>query len=157
LYQLALELKLNELLGEHHKPIIALLIAHLLGKVSVIKINKWIQRSTLKETLQVELTTEKLYHALDYLDELDFNLIEQRLLDYWLKLAPLDNESFVLDVTDTYYNGKHDKSVARKGKDGKVSKLIQIGLGVSFEHGFPIFHKCYISPDSEKCLKRMPR
>jgi transposase len=31
----------------------------------------------------------------------------------------------------------------RKEKDGKVSKLIQIGLGVSFENGFPIFHKCY--------------
>src|SRR5690606_41665689 len=30
-----------------------------------------------------------------------------------------------------------------KGKDGKVSKLIQIGLGVSFENGFPIFHKSY--------------
>ncbi|OFY98972.1 MAG: hypothetical protein A3K10_02545 [Bacteroidetes bacterium RIFCSPLOWO2_12_FULL_31_6] len=49
----------------------------------------------------------------------------------------------MLDVTDTYYNGKHDQSSTRKGKDGKVSKLIQIGLGVSFENGFPIFHKAY--------------
>jgi transposase len=49
----------------------------------------------------------------------------------------------VLDVTDTYYNGKHDDTSLRKGKDGKISKLIQIGLGVSFENGFPIFHKSY--------------
>lgn len=48
-----------------------------------------------------------------------------------------------MDVTDTYYNGRRDKSTVRKGKDGKVSKLVQIGLGVSFENGFPIFHKSY--------------
>jgi transposase len=84
-----------------------------------------------------------LYTALDYLDDVDFNKVEQSIFDYWLKIAPDDNDSFVLDVTDTYYNGKHDGSVLRKGKDGKVSKLIQIGLGVSFQNGFPIFHKSY--------------
>ncbi len=31
----------------------------------------------------------------------------------------------------------------RKGKDGQISKLIQIGLAVSFKNGFPIFHKQY--------------
>lgn len=31
----------------------------------------------------------------------------------------------------------------QKGKDGKVSKLVQIGLGISFKNGFPIFHKPY--------------
>jgi len=84
-----------------------------------------------------------LYNALDHLEECSFNLIEQSIFEYWLKIAPNDNKSFVLDVTDTYYNGRHDKSSVRKGKDGKVSKLIQIGLGVSFENGFPIFHKSY--------------
>ena len=144
IYQLSLELKLNYLLGKHHKAIIALIIAHLVCKGSVLKISKWIDYSTIKETLGIaELTTEMLYNAFDYLDELDFNRIEQSIFDYWLKIAPNDNDSFVLDVTDTYYNGKHDDSMLRKGKDGKVSKLIQIGLGVSFENGFPIFHKSY--------------
>ncbi len=49
----------------------------------------------------------------------------------------------MLDVTDTYYNGKNDNTSLRKGKDGKVSKLIQIGLAVSFENGFPILHKTF--------------
>jgi len=84
-----------------------------------------------------------LYNALDYLEECNFNKIEQSIFEYWKKLYPSDNKSYVLDVTDTYYNGRHDDSSVRKGKDGKVSKLIQIGLGVSFEHGFPIFHKSY--------------
>lgn len=144
LYQLATELKLNYLLGKHHKPIIALLIAHLICKGSVLKISKWIAHSTIKEVLGLEeLSTEMLYNALDYLDECDFDNIEQSIFEYWLKLDVADNKSFVLDVTDTYYNGKLDGSAVRKGKDGKVSKLIQIGLGVSFENGFPIFHKSY--------------
>lgn len=144
LHQLALELNLNYLLGKHHKPIIALLIAHLICKGSILKVSKWIENSTIKEVLGLnELTTDMLYNALDHLEECKFDLVEQSIFDYWLKLDPDDNKSFVLDVTDTYYNGGHDESVIRKGKDGKVSKLIQIGLGVSFGNGFPIFHKSY--------------
>ena len=69
-------------------------------------------------------------------------LLSKVFFEYWLQLDPADNKAFVLDVTDTYYNGKHDLSTQRKGKDGKVSKLIQIGL-VSFGNGFPIFYKSY--------------
>jgi transposase len=144
LYQLALELKLNYLLGKHHKPIIALLIAHLICKGSILRIGRWIENSTIKEMVGInELTTAMLYNCLDDLEECSFETIEQGIFEHWLKIAPGDNQSFVLDVTDTYYNGRHDQSMQRKGKDGKVSKLIQIGLGVSFENGFPIFHKSY--------------
>lgn len=144
LNQLCLSLNLNYLLGRHHKSIIALLIAHLLCKGSVVHISKWIEQSTLKEVLGIEeLSTQMLYNALDYLEECDFDKIERQLFEKWKELDANDNESFVLDVTDTYYNGRHDKSSVRKGKDGKVSKLIQIGLGVSFDNGFPIFHKSY--------------
>jgi transposase len=144
LYQLAVELKLNYLLGKHHKSIIALLIAHLICKTSIFRVSKWIEHSTIKEVVGLDdLTTEMLYNALDHLEECSFEVIEQRIFEYWLKMSPGDKKSFVLDVTDTYYNGRHDNSMIRKGKDGKVSKLIQIGLGVSFENGFPIFHKCY--------------
>jgi transposase len=144
LYQLALELKLNFLLGKHHKSIIALLIAHLICKSSIFRLSKWIERSTIKEVVGLEdLTTEMLYNGLDHLDDCSFDLIEQSIFEYWIKISPGDKKSFVLDVTDTYYNGGHDKSMIRKGKEGKVSKLIQIGLGVSFENGFPIFHKSY--------------
>lgn len=144
LYQLVVELKLNYLLGKHHKPIIALLIAHLICKGSILRVTTWIENSAIKEVLGLSaLTTEMLYNALDHLDECRFDIIEQSIFEYWLKIDPTDNKSFVLDVTDTYYNGRHDESMIRKGKDGKVSKLIQIGLGVSFENGFPIFHKSY--------------
>lgn len=144
LRQLAMELRFNYLLGKHHKAIIALVIAHLICKSSVLRISKWIEHSTLREELGLnELTTEMLYNAFDYLNECDFDKVEQGIFEYWVNLAPDDNKSFVLDVTDTYYNGKGDSTATRKGKDGKISKLVQIGLGVSFENGFPIFHKSY--------------
>ena len=144
LYQLAKELKLNYLLGKHHKPIIALLIAHIICKSSVLRLSKWIEHSTIKEVVGLpDISTEMLYNALDHLEECNFNVIEQGIFEYWLRISPDDKQSFVLDVTDTYHNGRHDNSTVRKGKDGKVSKLILIGLGVSFENGFPIFHKTY--------------
>ena len=49
LYQLAVELKLNYLLGKHHKAIIALLIAHLICKGSILRVSRWIESSTIKE------------------------------------------------------------------------------------------------------------
>ena len=144
LHQLALEMKLDRLLGEHNRPIIALAIAHLLCKASILKISKWIGRSVINEAVGTDsLSTETLYHALDYLEECDFRKVEQGIFEFWKKTDPTDHKSFVLDVTDTYYNGGHDRSSPRKGKDGKISKLVQIGLGVSFKNGFPIFHKSY--------------
>lgn len=144
LHQLCNQLNLNYLLGKHHKPIIALLIAHLICKGSILKISEWIEHSTILETLGLDkINTESLYHALDYLEECNFDKVEQALYEQWQKLAPNDNKAYVLDVTDTYYNGKHDSTSLRKGKDGKVSKLVQIGLAVSFENGFPILHKTF--------------
>ena len=144
LYQLALSLKLDSLLGKHHKSIIALLIAQTLCKGSILRISKWIERSTVREILSLpELSIEKLYHALDYLEQCDFNAVEQALFKYWCKLDPADNKAFVLDVTDTYYNGKNDSGLRRRGKDGKVSKLLQIGLAVSLDNGFPILHQTF--------------
>lgn len=144
IYQLCVQLNLNFLLGKHHKPIIALLIAHLVCKGSILKIAEWIKHSAIKDVVGLDdISTEMLYRSLDYLDACDFNKVEQALYEHWNKIAPLDNSAYVLDVTDTYYNGKGDISSPRKGKDGKVSKLIQIGLAVSFDNGFPILHKSF--------------
>lgn len=144
LCEVARQLNLNYLLGKHHKSIIALLVAHLVCKGSILRMGDWIEHSTIKEVLGLEhLDTQILYNALNFLEECDFDVVESALFDHWKMIAPKDNDSFVLDVTDTYYNGKNDESNLRKGKDGKVSKLVQIGLGVSFENGFPIFHKMY--------------
>lgn len=48
-----------------------------------------------------------------------------------------------MDLTDTYFAGKATETKRRKGKDGKVARLLQIGLVVSFANGFLILHKSY--------------
>jgi transposase len=142
--QLCKQLNLHVLLGDHYKSIITLLIGHLLCKGSIKKILSWIDKSTIKEELEIdEISTEMLYNSFDYLEKCKFNKIEQSIYEHWNKIAPKDNSAYVLDVTDTYHNGKNNKSSLRRGKDGKISKLVQIGLAVSFENGFPILHKTY--------------
>ena len=144
LVQLGYELKLNYLLGKHHQSIIALVIAHLLCKKSVLKISDWVAHTLLYEELDIEsMTINKLYEAFDHLNELSFDRVEASLAAYWNEIAPQDYSSFVLDVTDTYYSGSKTESKATRGKDGKVSKLIQIGLIVSYDNGFPILHRTY--------------
>lgn len=144
LIQLARELKLDGLLGTHHKSILAIIIAHLLCKGSILKISSWVEQTLLFEELgTAALTTNSLYEALDHLNELPFERIESALTSHWAKLVPADTHCFVLDLTDTYFAGKAMETKRRKGKDGKVAKLLQIGLVVSFENGFPILHKSY--------------
>lgn len=144
LLQLAKELKLNYLLGEHYKSIISVVVAHLLCKGSILKMASWIDQTSLSEELgEKSLSTKQLYESLDYLNEVSFSKLESSLTDHWSKIVPNDSTSFVLDVTDTYYSGRQTDDKARKGKDGKVSKLLQIGLVVSFQNGFPILHKTY--------------
>lgn len=144
LFQLCVRLNLNFLLGKNYRVIIALLIAHLVCKGSILKISKWIEHSNILQVVGLkELTLEMLYNALDDLNDCNFDKVEHALFDHWKKIAPKDNQAYVLDVTDTYHNGKYNDSSLRKGKDGKISKLIQIGLAVSFENGFPILHKTF--------------
>jgi len=144
LLQLARELKLDQLLGKHHKAIMVMVIAHLLCRKSVLGLADWTTHTSLYEELETEpMSTQQFYEAFDHLNALDFAGVEAAIAAYWKQIAPHDSSAFVLDVTDTYYSASKKDSSARRGKDGKVSKLVQIGLIVSFTNGFPVLHKTY--------------
>ena len=144
LVDLSRELELHHLLGKHHRSILAIVVAHLLCKGSILKMSSWVEHTSLFEQLGSEaLSTFQLYEALDYLNDLPFEKVEAALARHWAKLAPTDTKCFVLDVTDTYFAGSGSQAKPTKGKDGKVSRLIQIGLVVSFANGFPMLHKSY--------------
>ncbi|MCO5292576.1 MAG: hypothetical protein M9959_12680 [Chitinophagaceae bacterium] len=118
-----------------------LLIAHLIYcKGSILRISRWIENSTIKEVIGLdELTSTECCMMLWIIwMNVILTLVEQSIFEYWLQLDPSDNKAFVLDVTDTYYNGKHDLSTQRV-KMVKFPKLIQIGLGVSFGTDFLFF------------------
>lgn len=144
LHGLSLELGLPKLLGDHHKPLLAMVYAHLLQKNSIRQLPQWIEHTTIGDSLQCEtFTTKELYESLTNLENFEFETIENNLISFWKRLVPKDSNTVVLDVTDTYFSGSTAECKPRRGKDGNISKLLQIGLIVSFRNGFPLLHRTY--------------
>ena len=144
LHRLSLDLGLPHLLGDYHKPLLAMIYAHLLQKNSIRQLPEWIEHTTICDSLQCEsFSTKDLYESLTNLENIEFETVEKKLISFWKKLAPDDSDTVVLDVTDTYFSGSTAECKPRRGKDGNISKLLQIGLMVSFRNGFPLLHKTY--------------
>lgn len=144
LHQLSTEIGLPKMLGDQHKPILAMIYAHLLQKISINRLPEWFEHTTIYESLQCEpFSTKDLYESLSKLEDIEFETIEKQLIAFWRKLAPQDDDTVVLDVTDTYFAGSTAECKPRRGKDGNISRLLQIGLIVSFKYGFPLMHKTY--------------
>jgi transposase len=144
LHQLATELGLPSMLGVHFKPIFALIYAHLLHKSSINRLPTWFEQTAVYEILSCNpFSTKDLYESLSELENVDFEKIEKHLIAFWKKVDPRDHKSVVLDVTDTYFSGSTADCKPRRGKDGNVSKLLQIALIVSFKNGFPLLHKTF--------------
>jgi transposase len=72
----------------------------------------------------------------------NFERVEEAILGQ-LRGDERDGRSAIIDVTDTYFEGGSLAERSRRGKDYKVRKLLQIGLGVTQEHGFPILMRTY--------------
>jgi len=143
LHQIALKLELDKLLGSHSKYILLLVYSQLISRKPLYKLPEYVEQTALKELLGIDkLIDKQLYEALDMLEELEFTAIEDRLFSI-LSLERKERKAMVLDVTDTYFNGTNADWKARKGKDGKYDKLLQIALAVTREEGFPILHKTY--------------
>ncbi len=138
--KIAEELKLKEV---PHKPALSLAYSQLLEKRSINKLEDWMRYTEIPEVLGIELPSVKeLYESLANINEEDFEKINEKMFSVFESYENI-KESAIIDVTDTYFSGANVNIKRRKGKDKKISKLIQIGLAVSFKNGFPIFHKKY--------------
>ena len=127
----------------NNKYLLSLVYAQLLEKRSISKIEEWIGYTEIPEVLALDdLSTKKLFESLSELSEGEFIKISQNMHAIFGQIEDLKDIA-VIDVTDTYFEGESLDVKRRKGKDGKVRKLVQIGLATSFANGFPIFHKQY--------------
>jgi transposase len=142
---IASELDLHNLLGEKSNYILLMVYSHMMEKLSINKLKYWIEKTELPLMLNIpKIGTNSLYHALDYLESLNWDSINDNITKQWFaKYKESKNSAIIIDVTDTYFNGSQATWKKRKGKDGKYDKLIQIGLAVSGEHGFPLKHRMY--------------
>lgn len=145
IHSVSKELGLSDLLGEKSKYILLLIYSHLVEKLSITKIKKWLEKTELPSLLGIEdLGINTLYNSLDFLEERDWNKINNHVVNHWfLKCKESKDKAIIIDVTDTYFNGSAANWKKRKGKDGKYDKLIQIGLAVSGDNGFPLKHNFY--------------
>lgn len=134
------DLGLKDISNEY---VLALVYSQLLEKRSVNKLADWLRFTEIPDVLDIdEISIKKLYESLSEIEEKEFQELNSNMVNIFKKYEDF-SKAAVIDVTDTYFEGSSQKIKTRKGKEGKVKKLLQIGLGVTFNHGFPILQKQY--------------
>lgn len=137
--KIAEELGLKSLKDRH---VIALVYSHLLDSRSINKMEEWLKFTEIPQMLGIETSTQNLYRSLTSLSEQEFHNIEEQLSEFFRGIDK-DRNTAIIDVTDTYFEGSGTKEKPRRGKDSKVSKLIQFALAVTMEDGFPLLCRDY--------------
>jgi len=139
--EMSKELKIRSLIEDGN--VLVLVYSQLLGNRSINRLEDWLRFTEIPERLGLEnVSTKKLYDALTDLSEVDFDKIEESLYSTFREYES-NKRAAIIDVTDTYFEGSSIEGKARRGKDGKVRKLVQFGLAVSLENGFPLLHGTY--------------
>jgi hypothetical protein len=142
-HRLAERLGLRDMFGEHGPYILSFVYSHLLERPSIRKLEEWFGGTEIPELLGLqEISTGRLYETLGQLSRWEFGQVEARILER-LRGYEAKDHAAIIDVTDTYFEGGSLTERCRRGKDGKVRKLLQIGLGVTQGHGFPILMRTY--------------
>jgi len=146
LHSLAQEIGLSKLLGDYGDEILSLVYAHCLDYKGISRMQTWFERTDLNMMLNIEgLTEKRLLNALDALEQQDSEQLQKSLFNAVQNVYHFKVSGVLYDVTNTYLYGKqcplgklgHDK----EGVKGRP--LIQIGLGVTEDHGIPLFHKVF--------------
>ena len=137
---IAKELGIDSIRNKHF---LALIYSQLLEKRSINKIEDWLRFTEIPDVLEIkDVSTKELYESLTDVEDAEFDKIDFEMRQIFTKYDDSIDVA-VIDVTDTYFEGDSEEIQRRKGKDGKVKKLLQVGLAVSFKKGFPLFHKKY--------------
>jgi len=138
--KIAEELGIKEI---KNKYFLSLIYSQLLEKRSINKLEDWFRYTEIPDILKIkDVTTKELYESLSEITGEELNKINEQMSQV-LKKYDDELDAAVIDVTDTYFEGDTEEVQKRKGKDGKIRKLLQIGLGASFNSGFPLFYKKY--------------
>jgi len=133
---IAKSLEIPDFLGNNSKYLLSLIYSHLNKKVSVYKLPEWAEKTEISNILKLKkITAKDLYTAIEKFAEMDFEIIQKMLAEKFRSIED-DNRIAVLDITDTYFNGKDADWKSRRGKNGKYDKLIQIALAVTFNRKF---------------------
>ncbi len=123
--------------------VVSLIYSQLLETKSINKLENWMRFTEIPDVLGFDkVSVKKLYESLADINDENFEKIDKNMQTIFAKYENV-YEAAIIDVTDTYFEGSKINIKKRKGKDNIISKLTQIGLAVSFNNGFPIFHRQY--------------
>ena len=143
--KLAKQINLSELLGDYGDYLLSMVYAHCLDPKSVNKMEDWFIRTDLHNILKIrDVSEEKLYNALDSIDEKNLSVMQKKIFKSVTDAYNLQPKGYFFDVTNVYFYGT-ECSIAKKGhnKEGSYRQQVQIGLAVTKEEGIPIFHKTF--------------
>ena len=117
--------------------------SQLLDRPAINRMLEYLQETEILTHLGMDsIHTADLYRSLQDINDMDFSAIEEKLASFFLEIEK-NRRSVIIDVTDTYFTGDSLDSRPRKGKEGRIKKLMQIALVVTEKRGFPLFHRVY--------------
>jgi len=143
--RLAKQVNLSELLGNYGDYLLSIVYAHCIEPKSLNQMEDWFTRTDLHNILKIkEVSEEKLYNALDSIDERNLSVMQKKIFEKVTETYNLHPKGYFFDVTNVYFYGT-ECPIAKKGhnKEGSHNPQVQIGLAVTKEEGIPIFHKTF--------------
>lgn len=143
--RLSKEIGLSKILGEYGNYLICLAFAHCVEPKSINTMEDWFKTTDIDKILPIADVSEKLlYSALDSIDDNNTEMIQQRIYESVQENYHLKPRTHFFDVTNTYFYGAECPMAKRgKSKEGLENPQVQIGLAVTEDDGFPIFHKVF--------------
>lgn len=148
-HRISMKLGINAMIPENA---LVMVYSQLLDRPAINRMQEYLQETEILRYLGIEnIDTADLYGSLQEINDMDFSAAEEKLASFFLDIEK-DRRSVIIDVTDTYFTGDSLDSRPRKGKEGRIKKLIQIALAVTEKRGFPLFHRVYAGNVSNRSI-----
>jgi len=143
--EIAKQIDLGDALGDYGDYLLSLAFAHCVAPDSLRGMTEWYQKTEISNLLDIpQITYKKLVEAIDYLDGMDGDKVQERIFSRLKDILSLSSSGYLYDITNVYFYGVCCP-LAKKGQnaEGRNQLQIQIGLAITKEDGIPIFHKVF--------------
>ncbi len=105
--------------------------SQLLDRPAINRMSEYLRETEILRYIGIEsIDTVDLYESLQEINDVDLSVMEEKLASLFLGIEK-ERRSVIVDVTDTYFTGDSLDSRPRKGKEGRIKKLMQIALVVT--------------------------
>ncbi len=86
IHTIACELGFDKLFGEKSNYILLMVYSHLVEEISINKMKDWFHKTELPALLDIQdIGSNTLYKVLDYLDDLDWDSINDKIVKQWFR------------------------------------------------------------------------